>query len=100
MTIGLELTIARIVNGRSAKEVAKDARVHPTDLSRIERGWLKPTTEQEARIKEAAGWSPFISFFVRMVHDSSITAQYSTGRQSLQPAQGEQQTASELTEAS
>lgn len=41
--------------GMTAWSLALQARVHPSDLSKIEAGRLRPTAEQARRIAEALG---------------------------------------------
>jgi len=50
---GLEFKIARIRQGRKQLEIAREARVHPTRLSKIENGWEEARPDEVERISTA-----------------------------------------------
>ena len=50
---GIDLKIARIRQGRSQLEVARQIGIHPTRLSKIENGWEKPRCDELSSIRAA-----------------------------------------------
>jgi transcriptional regulator with XRE-family HTH domain len=50
---GLEIKIARIRQGRSQLEVARQTGIHSTRLSKIENGWEQPRENEVSAIRAA-----------------------------------------------
>jgi transcriptional regulator with XRE-family HTH domain len=50
---GIEYKIARIRQGRSQLEVARQVGIHPTRLSKIENGWEQPREKEVTAIRTA-----------------------------------------------
>jgi transcriptional regulator with XRE-family HTH domain len=53
---------ARQARGISQIELAATLQIHASTLSRIERGWIKPTPEQAKRLAAFFGVSPLFLF--------------------------------------
>lgn len=64
---GKELAVARVLSGKTARTVSAETGINKASISRIENGRENPTPIQLAKLRVAVGWSPQISFFVRMV---------------------------------
>jgi transcriptional regulator with XRE-family HTH domain len=50
---GIDYKIARIRQGRSQLEVARQVGIHPTRLSKIENGWEQPRENEVSAIRAA-----------------------------------------------
>jgi transcriptional regulator with XRE-family HTH domain len=50
---GIDYKIARIRQGRSQLEVARQTGIHPTRLSKIENGWEQPRENEVSAIRAA-----------------------------------------------
>lgn len=69
--VGVEIAVARTVSGKTAKQVSRETGIHESDISRIERGRLNPTESELERLRQAVGWTPLVSFFVKALHEGS-----------------------------
>ncbi len=61
--LGKELVIARILVGKTQKQVADEVGIPAPELCRIERGLYLPSPELEQRLKAACDWFEDISLF-------------------------------------
>ena len=54
----VKLKIERLRRGWTQQDLGYHARIAGTDISRIERGWMKPYPSQAARLAEVLGLDP------------------------------------------
>ena len=90
--IGRELAVARVLSGKTARQVSAETRIHTTIISRIENGRENPTARQLDALKRATGWTEHLSFLVRMVLGDNT--RLPSRAEPSQPHQDEQQLAS------
>jgi len=60
-TLGKELAVARILKGKTQGELAREAGIPQSELSKVERGHYLPNPELERRLKEVYGWTEEIA---------------------------------------
>ena len=73
--LGKELQIARVLQNRTQRELAKEVGISVPELCKIERGHYLPNAALERKLKVAYRWSETISFFVSALGALSISVE-------------------------